>query len=382
MWHETGLKSLVTHISRSPTNWDLFAVGYQDGSIRLWSAANQSVVVTFNGHKSAVSCLAWDRDGTRLASGSKDTDIIVWDVVGEVGMFWLKGHRNEVTGLSFIAAKPGSDLDGEDQATTSKETNQGEQGQDISTKPSTHLLSSSKDTFLKLFNLSTQHCIETVVGHRGEAWSFAYDSNSNVLVSGGGEGEVKCWKISNEVLLNGFTSMSEEGSTTGGGGGKLKRAIVPIAALNLPHTSHNHNISQITLHPTLPVLAIHSGERAIDVFRLRTEEELKKKLARRRKREREKKEKGKGKAVNEDEAEEDAEMSTANGEGEVEWRDRLAIWSVVRTGGKVKSFSFAPETLKSKGEVQVSTFFSPLSEPSLISFPTSCRSSQHYQTTP
>jgi len=358
MWHETGLKSLVTHISRSPTNWDQFAVGYQDGSIRLWSAANQSVIVTFNGHKSAVSCLAWDRDGTRLASGSKDTDIIVWDVVGEVGMFRLKGHRNEVTSLSFIRAKPGSELDqsegGGDQATST--SNEPNGGQDETAKPpSTHLLSSSKDTFIKLFNLSTQHCIETVVGHRGEAWSFAYDSNSNVLISGGGEGEVKCWKISNEILLNGFTSANEEGTTTGGGGGKLKRAIVPIAALNLPHTSHNHNISQITLHPTLPVLAIHSGERAIDVFRLRTEEELKKKLARRRKREREKKEKGKGKAVvNEDGEEDDAEM-TANGDGEVEWRDRLAIWSVVRTGGKVKSFSFAPETLKSKGEVQVSS---------------------------
>lgn len=363
MWHETGLKSLVTCISRSPTSWDSFAVGYQDGSIRVWSASSQSVVVTFNGHKSAISSLAWDLDGTRLASGSKDTDIIVWDVIGEVGLFRLRGHRNEVTGLSFISAKPGSDLTGEgdegqaeDEATTSTSALDGE-----TPKPSTHLLSSSKDTFLKLFNLSTQHCIETVVGHRGEAWSFAYDRQSNVLISGGGEGEVKCWKIDNEVLLKGTAVLAEEGQAQGPGG-KLKRAIKPIAALNLPHTSHTHNISQITLHPTLPVLAIHSGEKAIDVFRLRTEEELKKKLARRRKREREKKDKagkGKGKAVEEGEQEDDEEIA-ASANGEVEWRDRLAIWSVVRTGGKVKSFSFAPETLKTKGEVQVSLTYSLL----------------------
>ncbi|GAA5940698.1 snoRNA-binding rRNA-processing protein DIP2 [Sporobolomyces koalae] len=350
MWHETGLKSLVTFIARSPTAWDQFAVGYQDGSIRIWSSASQSVIVTFNGHKSAISSLAWDVDGTRLASGSKDTDIIVWDVVGEVGLFRLRGHRNEITALSFISARPGSELDSaqDDTATTSSIDASAATSSAAQQKPSTHLLSSSKDTFLKLFNLATQHCIETVVGHRGEAWSFAYDRNSNVLISGGGEGEVKCWKIDNDVLLKGTVSTDESGS-------KLKRAIKPIAALNLPHTSHAHNISQITMHPTLPVLAIHSGEKAIDVFRLRTEEELKKKLARRRKREKEKKEKGKGKnkaveAQDEDE-EDDEDSKMAN--GEVEWRDRLAIWSVVRTGGKVRSFSFAAETAKNKGEVQI-----------------------------
>ncbi|GAA5856650.1 hypothetical protein JCM8547_005912 [Rhodosporidiobolus lusitaniae] len=368
MWHETGLRALVTCISRSPTSWDSFAVGYADGSIRLWDAKTQTVSVTFNGHKTAVTALAWDVDGTRLASGSKDTDVIVWDVVGEVGLFRLRGHRDQITGLAFISARPGSET-GEEGASSSTPLDSSSADPSSSSsastaKPSTHLLSSSKDTFLKLFNLATQHCIETVVGHRGEAWSFAYDRESNVLISGGGEGEVKCWKVDNEVLLRGVSvAAGEEAEVAepvkGAGGGaaskakKLKRAITPIAALSLPNISHTHNISQITLHPTLPVLAIHSGERAIDVFRLRTEEELRKKLARRRKREREKKDKkgkGKGKAVEEDG--EDEEVGE-NAEGEIEWRDRLAVWSIVRTSGKIRSFSFAPETAKSRGEVQI-----------------------------
>lgn len=331
MWHETGLRSLVTCLARSPVDWDAFAVGYADGSIRLWSTVTKEVTVTFNGHKSAISALAWDADGTRLASGSKDTDIIVWDVVGEVGMFRLRGHRDQITGLAFISAqREGED----DEATTSSDTK----------TPGTHLLSSSKDTFIKLFSLSTQHCVETVVGHRGEAWSFAYDRDSGVLISGGGEGEVKCWKVDGEVLTKGVITEAN---------GKLRRAIRPIAALSLPSTSHTHNITQITLHPTLPVLAVHSGEKTIDVFRLRTEEELRKKMARRRRREREKKKEkdGKGKGKEVEEVEEDEPMEEA--EGEVEWRDRLAVWSVVRATGKIRSFAFAPETAKSKGDVQV-----------------------------
>lgn len=86
MWHETGHRAEVTCILRSPQK-DTFAVGYADGSIRVWSASSSSVVATFNGHKKAVTALAFDETGTRLASGSQDTDLILWDVVGEAGLY-------------------------------------------------------------------------------------------------------------------------------------------------------------------------------------------------------------------------------------------------------------------------------------------------------
>ena len=86
MWHETGHTAEVTCIVRSP-HQEIFAVGYADGSIRLWNAASGSVVTTFNGHKKSVTALAFDPQGTRLASGSQDTDIILWDIVGEAGLF-------------------------------------------------------------------------------------------------------------------------------------------------------------------------------------------------------------------------------------------------------------------------------------------------------
>jgi U3 small nucleolar RNA-associated protein 12 len=86
MWHETGHREEVTCIVRSPQP-DAFAVGYADGSIRLWSASTSSVLTTFNGHKKAITALAFDERGTRLASGSQDTDLILWDVVGEAGLY-------------------------------------------------------------------------------------------------------------------------------------------------------------------------------------------------------------------------------------------------------------------------------------------------------
>lgn len=108
LWHSTGLTSEVTCIAESPVkNQDgnpypkIVAVGYEDGSVRIWrwspgSAGYRSgegvgvgdgeVVVTFNGHQKAVTSLAFDEDGARLASGGRDTDIVIWDVVAEVGL--------------------------------------------------------------------------------------------------------------------------------------------------------------------------------------------------------------------------------------------------------------------------------------------------------
>lgn len=86
MWHETKHRAEVTVIVQSPQK-DHFAVGYADGSVRLWNASSGTVVTTFNGHTKSVTALAFDKAGAQLASGSQDTTIILWDIVGEVGLF-------------------------------------------------------------------------------------------------------------------------------------------------------------------------------------------------------------------------------------------------------------------------------------------------------
>ena len=85
MWHETGHRSEVTCLERSPKG-DIFAVGYENGSIKLWDHASGTVSATFNGHRRSVTALAFDETGSRLASGSQDTDIILWDTEANVGL--------------------------------------------------------------------------------------------------------------------------------------------------------------------------------------------------------------------------------------------------------------------------------------------------------
>ena len=95
-----------------------------------------STGVTLHGHRSAVTALRYNKTDSLLASGSKDTDVIVWDVVAESGLYRLKGHKDGITDLAFAGAN--DDL----------------------------LISCSKDTLVKVWMLQSQHCIQTLVGHR------------------------------------------------------------------------------------------------------------------------------------------------------------------------------------------------------------------------
>lgn len=144
-----------------------FAVGYSDGSIRIWEMEGREPRVTFHGHKSAVSTLTWDETGARLASGSRDCDIIVWDVLAESGLHRLRGHTNGITQVCFVGPV---------------------------------LISVSRDTFVKVWDLATQHCFETIVTHRSEITAMLYDKNESLLITFGADQQIYIFKANLDLV--------------------------------------------------------------------------------------------------------------------------------------------------------------------------------------
>lgn len=121
--------------------------------------------------------------------------------------------------------------------------------------------------------------------------------------------------------------------------------IHPIAGFPL---SSRHRVSQILFHPSQPYLAVQSHERSVEIFRIRTAEEARKKQARRKKRAKEKgKEMAAGK-TNEPNTEEPAEENE-----DVKLVDLFNPHVVVRATGKIRSFDFGDDSA-SKSGVQVS----------------------------
>src|SRR5258707_14924866 len=53
------------------------------------------------GHTDIVNSVAWSPDGTRLASGSRDKTIIVWNVASGKPQTTLNGHTNLVVSVAW-----------------------------------------------------------------------------------------------------------------------------------------------------------------------------------------------------------------------------------------------------------------------------------------
>ncbi|ORX92914.1 Utp12-domain-containing protein [Basidiobolus meristosporus CBS 931.73] len=297
-WHDVDNKSEVSAIARSPNGTD-YAVGYSDGSIRIWNLKDGTPSITFNGHKGEVSALTFDKSGTRLASGSKDTDLIIWDVVGEVGLYRLKGHKDMITSLKFM-------------------TRGGSRTND-SVNTAGYLLSSSKDTLVKLWDLATQHCVETLVAHRSEVWSFDLTEDQKMLITGGGDNELRVWRIDQDILDQGIIESSEN---------EMKKAFSLYGPV---YRQSKERVVTIQIHPSGDLMACQCADKTIEIFRIRSQEELQKKLHRRMKRQKEKMKKA-GKT-------EDEEPEVPK----IQASDEVTSYQTIRTAAKLRSIDFSPQ---------------------------------------
>ena len=67
----------------------------------MWDLANDRPICSLRGHEGIVNSVAFNPDGTRLASGSADNTVKVWDVLSCQEVRTLKGHSEPVLSVAF-----------------------------------------------------------------------------------------------------------------------------------------------------------------------------------------------------------------------------------------------------------------------------------------
>ncbi|KNG46548.1 WD40 repeat-like protein [Stemphylium lycopersici] len=311
-WRDNSCTEEVTVICRSDVDPDVFAVGYSDGSIRIWDARTSTVIISFNGHKSAVTVLTFDQSGVRLASGSKDTDIVIWDLVSETGLFKLRGHKGQITGLQFIHPGNAPQDDGEEDGDADMDPDQA------------FLLSTSKDALIKIWDVTTQHCIETHIAQtNGECWALGVSPDGSGCITAGNDGELKVWAIDQAGLRRAGSKIGEATDL---------EYLTPRGILYRQGKDRTQGIS---FYSKADYIAVHGAEKAVEIWRIKTPEEVRKSLIRKRKRRREKnKHETNGDA--QEEADADEKVNAADAEiGEV-----FVPYVTVRTAGKVRSVAW------------------------------------------
>lgn len=230
---------------------NLVALGHADGSIKVWDMTLGAVMLSFSGHKLAVSTLDFDSTGTRLVSGSADSSIIVWDLVAEEGLFKLKGHKAQITGVALLNASA-------DEAQTA------ELGED-------YLVSVSKDGLVKLWDLKAKQCVETHLAHLGECWALGVNTSRDTLITCGAKNQVKVWDLK---------LASEDGARVAERGEFEKQSSARCTDISFTQVSDSLGLQE--------VFALQNTDRTCELFRVRLSDEIKRALAKRTKRLKEK----------------------------------------------------------------------------------------------
>ncbi|KAF9518419.1 hypothetical protein BS47DRAFT_298514 [Hydnum rufescens UP504] len=167
-WPQT-LSTLIGHsgpvlsAAFSPDGLRL-ASGSQDCSLCLWDAMSGVHIATLQGHSHWVTSIAFSPDGSRLASASYDCNLCLWDAISGTHIGTLQGHSAWITSVAFSP-------DG------------------------LWLASASSDHTIHLWDAMSSTHIASLQGHSDWVMSIAFSPDSLRLVSGSCDNTLCLWDV-------------------------------------------------------------------------------------------------------------------------------------------------------------------------------------------
>ncbi len=157
----TGHSSPVDAVAWSPDGKRL-ASGSNDDTVQVWDATTGGNVLTYKGHSDIVDAVAWASDGKRIASGSADKTVKMWDATTGAHIFTYTGHLG---GVYSVAWSP----DGK------------------------RIASGGFDATVQVWDATTGGNVLTYKGHSGPVYSVAWSPDGKRIASGAYHATVQVW---------------------------------------------------------------------------------------------------------------------------------------------------------------------------------------------
>lgn len=165
-----GHTEAILHVSYSPDGKHL-ASGGGDATVRFWDVNTSTPRHTCKGHKDHVLCTAWSPDGTRFASGDKRGNLMLWDPAKGESVGSIKAHAKWITGMAWEPMH--STKDGKCE----------------------RLITSSKDSLAKIWNVRTRRCEATLSGHLDSIESVKW-GGEGLIYTASRDRTIKVWNAS------------------------------------------------------------------------------------------------------------------------------------------------------------------------------------------
>jgi WD40 domain-containing protein len=175
--------------------------------ISIWDLQSKTSVKTLTGHTHVVECVAFSPEGQRLASGSFDATVRVWDLTtaGDPLLHTLTGHVGRVIAVAFNHAGTQIVSGGEDGTVRVWDAQTGASFAELSghTAPvncvafspnDTRVASGSDDKTIRLWDPAAGTTVQTLTGHTDAVLSVDIDVNGTRLLSGSADNTLKLWR--------------------------------------------------------------------------------------------------------------------------------------------------------------------------------------------
>ncbi|RNF07084.1 U3 small nucleolar RNA-associated protein 12 [Trypanosoma rangeli] len=242
------LESSTTGRSHLERDGWILLVGYHNGHVAVFSCGPTNnyglPLCRFYalGHKvdTAVLALAIGSRRAYMCSGGQDTDLTVWDLMTQEASFRLRGHRGGVVGIEFVPRKEEDRL----------------------------VVTGAADGLVKVWDIALRQCVQTLVASDAQVSSLRMDSAGRRLYCGLRESQLKVFNT--EALLAEDASRGEDAMAEVVEHGSIQRKLQkPVTSMSFSHDG---------------AFLLACTSKTVEVFRVLTREEVRRKISRKRKR--------------------------------------------------------------------------------------------------
>ena len=162
--HRQGVTCLCFH-----PFYKRLASGSDDASIIIWECDEFTEERSLKAHTDTINCLTFDNNGKYLASCSSDLSIKIWNFDTMTVFRTLNGHEHTVSCIEF-------------------------------TPDGNFLYSASRDHMIKYWDINSGNCKKTLKGHEEWVRSVSLNSKGDLLASSSDDEKIFVWQTNSNTV--------------------------------------------------------------------------------------------------------------------------------------------------------------------------------------